>query len=431
MKNTIHTKRCGISAWTVLFSGALFFFFEFLQMNMLNAMSIGLMRDFSLTHIQLAFLSDIFLGATIVFLIPSGLIIDRFLPRKVLLITLAMAVLGSLVFSLTSSIVVASICQFLSGIGIAFSFLICITLASRWFPPSKVALAIGLAVPFGMLGGVVAQTPLTVLCAVMGWRHAMQIIAGMGFLILLNAYFFVYDSPMKTKEPIAKDQHSLKSLRHHLKLLVKNHQNWLCGFFTGFLNLPIMIFGSLYGNMYFQQVYGWSSTKASCVNAVMFIGTILGSPLFGLLSDGLGSRRIPMWIGSVFSIMIVSVIFLSPPVSWECWLLLFFLLGFFTSAQVLSYPIIVENNPTQASSTATGLASVIIMGIGALSQPLFGWLMKMHWNGKMINGIPFFSPENYHFAMILLPACFVISILCVSFIRETHYKPTIENAILD
>lgn len=415
MKNN-SKKKDGIKAWLVVFSGAWFFFYEFLQMNMLNALSPGLMHDLGLSSIHLAFLSDTFLFATILVLIPSGLIIDRFQPRKVLLTTLAIAIVGTLIFSFTSSLAVACFCQFLGGIGAAFSFLILITLATQWFSSAKIGLGIGLSVPFAMLGGVVAETPLTILNSAIGWRHSLQIISGLGVLILLNAFIFVRDSSNKQENNLIVS--GFQNLINSLLLIVKKPKNWLCGFYTGLLNLPIMIFDSLYGNMYLKQVYHLTNVSASYINSMIFLGTIIGSPIFGWVSDRGDSRRAPMLIGALGSLLVIISVVYQENLTYSLLIVLFFALGLFTSAQVISYPAVVESNPVNISSTATGFISILIMGTGAFSQPLFGWLMKLNWNGKIVHSTALFSTADYHLALAILPLSFILSFLAACFIQK-------------
>ncbi len=144
--------------WIVCFSAALFFFYEFIQMHMFNAVSADLMRDFSIDATQLGNLSAIYFYSNVLFLLFSGVILDRFSTRRVILITLSLCAIGIGTFALTHSLVIAGISRFISGIGSAFCFLSSIRLASRWFPAKRMALVSGLIVTMAMTGGMVAQT---------------------------------------------------------------------------------------------------------------------------------------------------------------------------------------------------------------------------------------------------------------------------------
>jgi hypothetical protein len=100
---------------------------------------------------------------------------------------------------------------------------------------------------------------------------------------------------------------------------------------------------------------------------------------------------------------------------------LFFLLGFLTSVQVLGYPIVVESNPLKLTARAQGVSSVLIMA-GGFTQPLFGWLMNLNWNHKMINGLPIYTRGDFLLGMSIMSVAFIVAIIIACLVRETHCK---------
>lgn len=166
-QNSISIKKT--LPWIVCFSAALFFFYEFIQMNMFNAISADLMRDFSLHATELGKLSAYYFYANLLFLPVAGALLDRFSTRLIILSALFLCIIGVAGFATTHSFILACLFRFMSGIGSAFCFLSSIRLASRWFPAKQMALVTGLIVTMAMMGGMVAQTPLTLLTQSLGW----------------------------------------------------------------------------------------------------------------------------------------------------------------------------------------------------------------------------------------------------------------------
>ena len=123
------------------------------------------------------------------------MILDRISTRRVILTTLLICSLGTLLFGMATSVYIAQICRFFTGIGSAFCFLSSMRLASRWFPTQQLALVTGLVVTMAWMGGMVAQTPLTLLIEKLGWRHALAVDAGLGLIIWGFIYLFVQDYP--------------------------------------------------------------------------------------------------------------------------------------------------------------------------------------------------------------------------------------------
>lgn len=407
--------------WIVCFTAALFFFYEFIQMHMFNAISVALIQTFHLNAAQLGNLSATYLYADVIFLLPAGILLDRFSTRLIILIAVSICIAGTLLFALAQHVWVAAVAHFLAGIGNGFCFLSCIRLASRWFPPQRMALVTGLIVTFAMAGGIVAQTPLTILSAAVGWRAALLFNGCLGLLIWIAIWLFVQDCPPQYQATQQQYKLQLKQLGFWQSLwrAIANKQNWYCGIYTSLLNLPIMLLCALWGNLYLTQVHHISALQASYAITLIFIGTIIGCPLIGWLSDQWGYRKPPVILGTCLALVTVLALLFSAQLSYIQILVIFFMLGLFTSAQVLGYPSVTENNPPILTSTAMGLASVLIMGGGAFAQPLFGLIMDWQTHGNLASG-HLYAPYAYQYAMLILPIAFFIALLMAALSRETR-----------
>ncbi|MFU8797653.1 MAG: MFS transporter [Gammaproteobacteria bacterium] len=406
--------------WIVCLSASLFFFYEFFQINMLNALSSGITQSLAPTATELGTLSACYFYGNVIGLFPAGLLLDRFSTRRLILIAMSLSIIGTFLFSLSNALVPMSVGRFLSGLaGGSFCFLSTVRLTSRWFPPQRMAFMLGVIVTIATLGGVLAQAPLTALLSVVTWQKAVILQAMVGILILGIISLSVKDMP-KTFLPLDNYKHKI-NFWLTLKTAVSNPQNWLGGLYASLLNLPILVLGALWGSLYLTQMHGLSKIEASYVTMMLYIGMIIGSPAVGFFSDAIGRRLFPMLIGAVVSLaLILSVYFMKLGVNQL--LILFFLLGFFSSVQTLGYSFVAENNPISITASAVGFATVIIMSGGAIFQPLFGWLMSLNWGGAMENGVPLYSIEDYNLAMQILPVAAIISILCLLFMRNTQSK---------
>ncbi|WP_342227614.1 MFS transporter [Rickettsiella endosymbiont of Rhagonycha lignosa] len=418
-----------IQPWLVCLSAALFFFYEFIQMGMFNSISQELMHDFSINASQLGFLSATYFYADVIFLLFAGILVDRFSIRIIILSAMVMVVLSTILFSLSRSFEIAAFSHFIAGIGNAFCFLSCIKLATRWFSSQRLALVIGIIITIAMAGGIVAQTPFALVVHALGWRTAVMMNAGLGIFITLLVYFFVYDYPKhQLSQKMAENKAGKPiSVIKSISLSLQNKQNTLAGIYTCLLNLPIILLGALWGTLYLTQVHHLEKTRASLVATMIFLGTIIGSPLLGWFSDFIGRRRLLMIIGAMFSLLVLLIIMFTPVLHYYTLLILFLLLGFFTSTQIISYPLIAESNPRHLTGTSTSLASILIMGGGAVFQPLFGWLIDLHWDQTFLQGAPFYSPGNYRYGMAIMPIAFLVSLLAACCLRETFCQPFIRE----
>ena len=412
-------------AWVVCFSAALFFFFEFIQLNMFNALGPDLLKEFKIDAPVLATISDKYFLANILFLFPAGMILDQVSTRKLIFWSMLTSVLCTFAFAGATAVWQMKLARFVTGIAGSFCLLSAVRLASRWFLPRQMALVVGLIVTFAMVGGMVAQTPLMALINLLGWRWAVGLDAGFGLVLLLLIYLFVQDHP---KKPLAGSEHvvhaALKGREFWLALIqtMKEKQNWLCGLYTSLMNLPIFLLGAIWGIFYLTQVRHLTDHQASLATFSLFLGVIIGSPTAGWFSDSIGRRKSPMIIGAVVSLVLILLLMELSTVSTLTAMWLFFLIGFATSTQIISYPLIAESNPLSVTATAEGLASTLIMA-GGFTQDLFALLIQKNWDHQLVNGVPQYSPNDFHLGMMIMPIAFVISLLITIFLRESHCKP--------
>lgn len=407
--------RGDLMAWVVCLSAGLFFLYEFFQLNIFDVINQPLRDEFNIDAAQLSWMSSAYLWADILFLLPAGVILDRYSTRTVILSAMSVCIFGTIGFALTNSFILASLFHFLSGIGNAFCFLSCVVLVSHWFPPRRQALAIGSLVTMAFVGGMMAHTPFAFLYELFGWRRALLIDGAVGVALLLWIYWIVRDKPANSPEKTQVSQEHI--IAGFIKAL-SNRQNWMAGFFTSFLNLPIMVLCALWGASYLQVVHHLPEIAASNVVSLIFMGSVIGCPFAGWLSDAQGRRKPLMIAGAIATLITVIPLFLNIPLSQTTLSVLFFALGFFTSTQVISYPLIAESNSADNTGASTGIASVIIMGGGGVGQVLFGWLMA-HNAGTVVTA---YTVADFQFAMWMFPIATVAALIAVLLTRETYCK---------
>ena len=298
-------------------------------------------------------------------------------------------------------------------------------LISRWFPPQRQAFLVGIVVTMAFIGGMLAHTPFAKLNALYGWRQALLIDAALGSIILLWIYTFVEDRPQGSAQEISQDNNSsMQGFVHALK----NSQNWLAGLYTSFLNLPIMVFGALWGSNYLMSVFGVEKMAASTITANILLGSIIGCPLSGWLSDKSGKRKPIMIVGALSSLVLMIPLYQGISMSAFHLHLLFFFVGVSTSTQVVSYPLIAESNPSKYTGVATGLASVLIMGGAGVAQMIFSSVLQISASQhRIISSVSetslHYSAVDYQKAALMFPIAFFLALLAVLRLKETNCKP--------
>ncbi|MES2212705.1 MAG: MFS transporter [Pseudomonadota bacterium] len=394
--------------WVVVLSASLFFVFEFFQSNMFNVLEPHIMQEFNISSTHLSFLASFHLWGTVLFLLPAGLLVDRLSVRKLILVAMGSSILFTVAFSQTHSFQLASLFRLLVGVCAGpFCVVSAMKLSSQWFPLNRLSFVTGCIVSMGMLGAVCAQIPMLWLVTHYGWRSAILVDAGIGALLWAIIYLNVYDKP----DPKAALDRTPLAIR--LKQVVSLFDNWKAVLCASAMNLPIPIFGSLFANLFLNERYGFSRDVAAGISSMLFIGMIVGSPLMGWLSGQWQSRKKPMMLGAVTSLVVLLGVLLGDHCASWVMATAFFVLGVGVSGHTLVYPYLAETNAPQLTATAIALAGVALIGGGAIAQPAVGYFIDVVRSASISSANDFVVP------FALLPAAQLLAVLIIFFMKES------------
>lgn len=406
-----------LKGWWVCLSAALFFFYEFIQMAMLNVIGGAMMQDLSLHALMLGLMASSYFVANVIFLFFAGAILDRYRVKTVLLIALLICIIGTALLAMVEQWQFALFYRFLTGIGSAFCFLSVVRLATRWFKSTQLALVVGAVVTVGMFGGVASQAPMRLLLDHLGWRGALWVDALLGLVIAVWIAVFVEECPrnMREQQSAQLQYVAQKGYWYCYKKAFSQCQNWVSGFYSALMNFPIIVFGGLWGGLYLTTVHHLSLQQAPWVTQMLFFGTMCGSPLFGALSDRIGNRKYPMVVGAVLTLLFIVCLWLGFVTSFLGLTIFFFMLGFFTSTQVLSYSLVAQNAASEITAVSVSVVNISVQGMAAVFDPLFGWIMDQ---SASLSNVGTYTALDFNRAMWLFPICIALALLFAWKVKE-------------
>src|SRR4051812_22894424 len=133
---------------------------------------LELMRDLKIGPEALGTLTGAFFFGFAAMQIPCGFFFDRFGPRKTITGMLILATLGGAVFTtaLTWPMLLGG--RALMGAGFGVMLIGSMVVISRWFPPDRFSTLTAMVMSIGLLGNLIATTPLAWAAEVAGWRSA-------------------------------------------------------------------------------------------------------------------------------------------------------------------------------------------------------------------------------------------------------------------
>lgn len=211
--------------------------------------------------------------------IPSGLLLDRYGSRALLVTGALIMATGQFTLAFTESLPLAIGARVLVGIGDALTFLSVLRLVPRWFASRRVPLITQLTGILGQTGQILSTVPLLALINGAGWVAAFCSAASMALLSLFLVALVVKDSPTPlTKSTTA---FSLTVIGAQLRAV------WLrpgtrLGFFAHMgTQFSGMVFALLWGLPYLVTAQGLSPLAASLMLTVFVVSSIIVGPLMG------------------------------------------------------------------------------------------------------------------------------------------------------
>lgn len=420
MKQNISSR-----AYIVWALAAGFFFAEYFARVAPSVMALQLVHDFHINALALGSLSAFFYYAYVGMQLPVGTLVDHYGPHKLLTLMAGICGLACLLFASSQSLWVADLARFLMGFSAAFAFVGALKLAANWFPQSRFGMMAGATQALGMIGAAVGEGPVGFLVEHSGWRYTMVCIGIFLIILALLIGFIVSDNPKVPNWPENDNTHSnstFKNLWLSLITVLSTWQCWVNGIFVGFLYAPTAAFAELWGASYLHVTYKLSMATAGTMIGGIFIGFAISSPLAGWISDRIKRRKPVMFFSALCSLILMSVILYVPHLPIYAVSILLFCYGASNVAVATAYAVACEQVPNDVSGTSMSFANMASVIIGALLQPVIGALLEKNWQHVIKNGVPVYSTQDFHQALITLPLCIVVSLIAWCFLKESYQQ---------
>ena len=131
------------ASWSVWVVAATFYLAAFYLRTSPAVMTTELMRDFGISASQLGQFSAFYFYAYIAMQIPTGVLVDSWGARRLLIAGSLAAAAGTFLFGATSSYALASLGRAIVGGATAVGWVVTLKLATHWFPRAALRHALG------------------------------------------------------------------------------------------------------------------------------------------------------------------------------------------------------------------------------------------------------------------------------------------------
>jgi len=412
-------------AWSVWGLGALLYLIGFYLRVAPAVITDRLMTEFAITGAALGNLSAFYFYSYVAMQIPTGMIADRWGPRRLLTAGAGVAALGTALFAFAPTIFWANMGRLLIGASVAVAFVSMLKLASHWFAPRHYALASGMALLMGVVGGVVAGVPLRYLVEAFGWRPVMAVSAALTAILCIATWLRVRDDPAERGYASHfQGEHGAHASAPMLASLMEalSYRNlWILTAVPIGYSGAVLTFAGLWGVPYLRQVHGLDPKAAAAITSILLVAWALGGPMLGSWSERMGRRK-PLYLvaAGVATLGWAAIVFLPLPL----WLLVALLVptGFASGNIIIGFAWAKESVPLRLVGTASGVCNMGPLVGGMLLQPAVGWMLDRRWNGVVDAGVRIYDPAAYQAGFALMFGAAALACIVLLFARESHCR---------
>ena len=355
-----------------------------------------LVHDLGLGPSQVGFLTAAYFLTFAIMQLPIGIALDRFGPRLVQTVLLAIAALGALLFASGQSMAVLVIARALIGLGVAGGLMAALKALSLWAPPERQPFLNGIVIASGALGALTATAPLAWLIAMLSWRIVFLILAAITAAVALIIYAV---TPASTARP-QQGQEGVNS-QAGLSAVYRSSDFWQLAPLSALCIGTAWAFHGLWAAPWLTDVAQLDRPHLIRSLVVMSSALCVSAVAFGAISSwfrrkGLDMRLLFLVTATVFIGCELGLAFrmpIPPIVEWG-------LIAATGAATVFSYSILSDFFPKYLSGRANSALNVLHIGSAFMLQTAFGVIVNL-WQPNQAGHYP---EQAYRAAILVIVA---------------------------
>ncbi len=344
-----------------------------------------------------------------------GVMLDRYGPRRVQIVLLALAALGSALFGLSSSLPELIVARVLIGVGFAGGLMGAIKIITLWFPPERWGLITGFHMMAGGLGSMAATLPIQWSLSVLSWQGLFFWLAGICLAASALIFAVVPERPASGPHGTLREQFRVTGI------VLTDGFYWRIQPLLAVQQLAFIGCISLWIGPWLRDVGGIADTAARAdiqlyTTAVMTLGFASSGVIAAWFRRvGVSDFASAGLMSFLFALVCGWIAFGprgDPLIPWM-------LFGFLGACPIQYMPLLVSSFPQQYTgrvSTSSNLVvfSVIFAGQWAIGKVVDQW-------PRTANG---YAPDGYTWAF---GAIFVLQLAGLAWLMLSRGRPMIEK----
>lgn len=369
-----------------------------------------LMKRFPTSPSSISYAMTIYSYTLILFGIPIGILVDRYLHHFSLVLGPLFSALGALFFTLPHFLIGGIGSRLLMGVGASTGFSYGMKLIMTFFP-EKVRDKWGVAFFALSFFFVFLFTLLSnQLLVFFHWDKYFYYYAAAGFCLSALSL------PIAWKLSKHHFPSPLSNVDCSLRKLFDSSQIWFIGIGSGIFLGVLYAFTIKWMPLFFEAVYEISSLAGKFCTALFWSGMLLGSFFFSYISDSLGKKKMFIPWG-IFTALLMLILIIYPPyLSFASMVSICFLCGFGSSVAFLGITILCRQSPAEWIGAATASLMTFFSFAIAFTDPLITLFLRLE--NIIHQGKESLDAHKFQISLFRIPIYIGVSLLLSFFIRE-------------
>lgn len=401
--------------WFGYILGNVAFVFAFFHRLNMAVLSPDIIQTFAISNTLLGLMSGMYFYAYSSLQPIVGILVDKWKPRKVLILFLFLMSLGTLIFAYSPNLPLLFLGRFLIGVGSAGIFIPVSWMITKYFDYSKRGTLFSIFVFTGNIGAVLATSPFEKFVSIYKWRNVLGIIAAITFFLTLLIYLFVRNDNSISEEKDSFNNKKMKGnwfivLRNTLKIPIIRYS--LCTF----LNYgSIISLQGLWAIPFLMSVYGFEKNTASNFIILIPIGVMIGTLFFAKINDTKYNKYVFFMAMFLSALIYLMFAIFSNKLSNNIITIMFFLIGFFQGTIPFIFKLYSFFLPKKTYGTSLGIVNVFPIILCALFQYFTGFLFDILKDNSLMSYKVYFF-----FLFFALTIAAWASVRIIKIINRTH-----------
>lgn len=367
-------ERARRSSYAVWLAGCGVYFLVVLHRSSLGVAGPAAQERLDISAAQLGAFVMLQLGIYAAMQVPAGLAIDRWGPRRMLLVATLVAGTAQVTFAFATTYPLALAARALLGIGDAAVYLSVLRLAAQWFPRHRYAVLTMWSGLFGMAGNLAATLPLTLALGHVGWVRTFAVTGATSLVYALLLLRPAVVAPYREDHGTAPGTPGARRPEHVSRgwrgVLADVGEAWRggevgrgtqLGFWTHQATMASgAVLSMVWGYPYLTEGLGYRPAEAAWELSVFVLATLAFSFVIGPYAGRRPGARMPMAIVVCVAIVLAWAVLLGwpggmPPRAVVT--LAFVVIAAGGPASQIGFHLARDYNPQTRISTATGLVN--------------------------------------------------------------------------